>query len=124
MPTTSVAFARLFAGILMHVAMLKEFKNSLSRMKYALNHKWLFRGYRLAFFAQFLQAIMVVFVTLLNYYVIIMGSPEVIDISKDFLAMMIISDFDDFFFSEYKHVHIAKRIVMQQDDTFEGMLAI
>ena len=51
---------------------------------------------------------MIALVTLLNYYVILVGSLSVIEIAMDFLAMKVISEFDDFFYEEYPNDEIAK----------------
>ncbi len=113
MPTYKVAFARYIAGLMMHIAMINEIKEGFGKMKFALNHFWRFDLVSLAFLVGFLQATMVVLVTLLNYYVIIAKSLDVIDVAKDFLAMMIIADFDNIFFLEYPNSNVLKSIVLQ-----------
>lgn len=44
-PTTQVAYARLFAGLMMHVAMMSELNEGLAKMKYCVNHSFRFRHY-------------------------------------------------------------------------------
>ena len=100
----------------MHIAMMTELKEGLSKMKYCLNHHWRFELLTIAFFVGFFQAWMVVFVTLLNYYVIIGDSFSVIDVTKDFIAMMIIADFDNMFFLEYPKTNILKDILLQHNE--------
>lgn len=56
---------------------------------------------------------MVFLVTLLNYFVIIAGSEEVIDVAKDFVAMMVISEFDNFLYFEYSEHEFSKKIVAE-----------
>ena len=77
----------MFSGVLMHVAMMQELRQGLEKMKFAINHKYMFKVSWLAFTAGFLQLTMTISITLLNYYVIIVGSESVIDVVKDFLAM-------------------------------------
>mgnify|MGYP001626747553 CR=1 FL=1 len=116
MPTFEVAFSRYIAGLMMHIAMINELKEGFGKMKFALNHFWRFDLVFLAFLVGFLQGIMVVGVTLLNYYVIIAKSHTVIDVAKDFLAMMIIADFDNIFFLEYPESNVLKSIVLQHNE--------
>ena len=63
-------------------------------MKYAVNQRWKFDNYKLAFLPGFLQVIAMVVITLINF-VVIMISTSIIDIAKDFTALLIISDFDN-----------------------------
>ena len=65
-------------------------------MKYATNHWWKFKFQRVAFLTGFLQVLAMVCITLVNYLVITI-STNVIDIAKDFTALMIIAEFDDIF---------------------------
>lgn len=44
---------------------------------------------------------------MLNYLVIVI-SESTIDVAKDFLAMMIISDFDNYFFEEHHNHELSK----------------
>jgi hypothetical protein len=65
-------------------------------MKYAINHWWKFKFYRCAVFAGFLQFIAMFGIALANYLVITI-SDNVLDVAKDFTALLIIADFDDIF---------------------------
>ena len=116
-PTLSVGFSRFIAGIMMHVAMNNELNEGMAKMKFAVNHQFRFSQFRLAFLAGLLQTIMIALVTLLNYYVILVGSLSVIEIAMDFLAMKVISEFDDFFYEEYPNDEIAKQILDQYIDS-------
>jgi len=40
---------RIITMVIMHIIMQSEFQQSLDMMKYALNHPWKFRNYKLAF---------------------------------------------------------------------------
>ena len=55
----------------MHITMNTELRQSMDKMKYALNHKWKFSSWHLAFFAGFCQFVITFSVTLINYFVII-----------------------------------------------------
>ena len=65
-------------------------------MKYAVNHDWKFVNYHLAFLPGFLQTMSMIFITIINYLVIMISS-NALEIAKDFTALMIISEFDNYF---------------------------
>ena len=44
-----MAFTRFVTGICMHVVMTSESKAAMAKMKFALNHKWKFRHWGLAY---------------------------------------------------------------------------
>ena len=96
--STDVNFARFIAGIMMHVAMTAELKMGIAKMKFVVNHMWRFEHPVTAFMTGFAQAWMIVLVTLLNYIVITARAQTVFDVVMDFLALVVISDFDNFFF--------------------------
>ena len=77
-------------------------------MKFALNHSFKFDRPYIAFFAGLLQSVMVILVTCLNYYIIIALSNEIIDVAKDFIALMIISDFDNMLYLEHSKDEFSK----------------
>lgn len=80
----------------MHVQVNSEITNGMRMMKFAVNHWWKFKFHRVAFLTGYLQVLAMVCITLVNYLVITI-STNVIDIAKDFTALMIIADFDDIF---------------------------
>ena len=71
----------------------------MKMMKYAVNHRWKFTEYKMAFLAGFLQALMVILVESVNFMAIITNY-EIIEIVMDFLALVVIAEFDDFFYYE------------------------
>ena len=80
----------------------------MKMMKYAVNHRWKFTEYKIAFLAGFLQASMVILVECVNFMAIITNY-EIIEIVMDFLALVVIAEFDDFFYetvSEYDIVEV------------------
>ena len=80
-----------------------ELRQSMDKMKFALNHKWKFSSWYLAFFAGLCQFLITFAVTLINYFVIIFQN-EILDIVKDFLAIKVISELDNetLFYIEHK----------------------
>ena len=63
-------------------------------------------------------------ITLLNYYVIIAQSFSVLDIAKDFIALMVISEFDNFFYEEHSKDQVAKKIILEKDDTYAKLFYV
>jgi hypothetical protein len=66
-------------------------------MKYALNHPWRFENWKIAFLSGFLQASIIIVIEMVNF-LSILSSYAVLDIVMNFLALVVISDFDDFFY--------------------------
>jgi len=95
-PNTNIAFARFIAGMIMHIHINMEILNGFRMMKYAINHWWKFKYHRSAVFAGFLQFFAMFMIALANYLVITI-SDTVLDVAKDFTALLIIADFDDIF---------------------------
>ena len=106
-------FARFICGIVLHVALSAELKQGLGMMKYAVNHHWKFYNYKLAFLAGLLQASMVIFVESINFLALLTNF-EVIGIVMDFLALVIIAEFDDFFYQAITSQDVTKVIEEKQ----------
>ena len=68
-------------------------------MKYAVNQEWRFQYYKTAFLIGFLQASISIFVEICNLGIIFVNSSEVIDVIADFLVILVISEFDDYFYT-------------------------
>ena len=66
-------------------------------MKFAINHPWKFDNYIGAFYVGFCQAMVVISNEIVNLAVLNTNN-TIMDILMNFLALVIISDFDDYFF--------------------------
>jgi len=73
-----------------------EVSEAMNMMKYAINHPWKFKYPTFAFFIGFCQAFSTVLTALVCYFVIV-SSESVLDLAKDFTALMIISEIDNQF---------------------------
>lgn len=123
--TFEVAFTRFGAGLMMHITMLPELRSAIAKMKFAVNHYWRFSHPGVAFFTGFAQGIMVVLVTIVNYYVIIVLSSSVYDIVFDFVALSVIAEFDNILFTNKKFSNsIAKRVLDPESDKFKDLFTI
>ena len=96
--TMWIVFARFICGIVLHVSLSAELRQGMNLMKYAVNHPWKFVDYRVAYFSSFMQTNVVIIVELVNFVALITNE-TVLDIVMNFLALVVIADFDDFFFS-------------------------
>ena len=76
--------------------MNNEIFNGLKMIKYSVNHPWKFKNEEIAFLAGFLQVVVMFIITFINYIVIYV-SGNVLDVAKDFTALLIIANFDDIF---------------------------
>mmetsp|Transcript_3334 Transcript_3334/g.4452 ORF Transcript_3334/g.4452 Transcript_3334/m.4452 type:complete len:201 (+) Transcript_3334:828-1430(+) len=123
-PTYEVACARYIAGVMMHIAMMNELHEGLQKIKFALNHSWRIENNSLALFAGMLQTSAMVLVSLVSYYVIIAKSNTVIDIAKDFLAMKVISEFDNYLYLEHTKDNPIKTLVESQSADFLELFLI
>lgn len=78
-------------------------------MKYAMNHPYKFDAWFKAFIVGFAQMFALVSVELVNV-VVLLTNPTVMDTIMNFLALVIISDFDDYFFGTIKGDPIANMV--------------
>ena len=93
---TAMVFSRFVAIMIMHVYVLEEIHNGSRMMKYAQNHWWKFTYPGYAWLSGFLQVIAMYAIEIANIFVV-MASPNIIEIVKDMMALVIISEFDDYF---------------------------
>lgn len=93
-PELKIGFTRFIASMVMHVVVSEEVNNGLKMMKYVSNHWWKFSNARLAYISGLLQLSAMLCVAIVNYFVITI-SDNVLDIAKDFTALLIIGEFDD-----------------------------
>ena len=95
-PRLTIGITRFVAAMVMHIILNSEMFNGLKMMKYSVNHWWKFDAPFIAWFTGFLQVCAMLLISFVNLYVINI-SDTVIDIMKDFTALIIISEFDDIF---------------------------
>ena len=68
-------------------------------MKYAVNHPWKFRNVTLAFFTGFLQLMISYLIELTNIYIVLVNGSTQFDIISNFIIMLVIADFDNYFYA-------------------------
>lgn len=84
-------------------------------MKYALNHPWKFRDWRAAYSIGLSQTIVVMSVEAVNL-LILQTNGTIMDIIMNFLALVVIAEFDDYFFIPVANEPYAKLISEQKYD--------
>lgn len=71
-----------------------EVAGAMAMMKFANNHPWKFKNPGLAFATGYAQVISTCATAIICYIVIIISS-DVLELARDFTALMIMSDFDN-----------------------------
>ena len=112
--------ARFICGMTMHVALSSRINEGMNMMKYSLNHQWKFVHWTFAYLAGFMQTISAVCVELCNF-VVIVTSIEIIDIVMNFMALVVISEFGQYFYSAYTEKELKAVII---DKKYENFLII
>lgn len=105
-----IVFARFLCAIFLHISLTDETKQGFNMMKYAMNHPWKFTNWGKSFRIGLYQMVIVVSVEITNM-IILTTNNTIMDILMNFLALVIIADFDDYFFFTVKQENLAKLIV-------------
>ena len=95
--SASIVMTRFVCGFVLHIYLMSELVQGFTNMKYALNHPWKFEKAKVAFFSGFLQASVVYVIEIVNFVVMLANNTHK-DIVVNFIALVIISQFDDFFY--------------------------
>ena len=90
-------------------------------MKYAVNHHWKFESYQIAWLCGWMQSFNVIIVELVNFAALLTNF-TIIEIIRNFLALVVISQFDEYFFSTVKSDPLAE--IVDGDDHYEEFLKI
>lgn len=70
----------------------------MNYMKFCINHYYRFDNWKMAFLAGFLQALSIVVIESVNF-VVIMTSNSFLSVVMNFMALAVISEFDNAFYS-------------------------
>ena len=95
-------FCRFICGTILHLSLIDEVMNGLSNMKFALNHRYVFKSWLSAWTVGFLQTVIVILVEVVNIE-IILTSTDPLNIVYNFISIAIIAEFDDFVFSALRN---------------------
>lgn len=88
---------RFICAVVLHMTAQGEIAQEIGFMKFSLNHDYRFNNYVYPFLAGFLQAVSIIVIELVSF-VVIMSSATYLDVVMNFLALYVISEFDDIFY--------------------------
>ena len=108
--------------MLMQMNVNLEMQNGLKIVKYSLNHYWKFKSPRSAAAAGLMQFAASFFTSIVNYAVIVQ-SENVMDLAKDFTALLVISQFDNWFASSSRE-KIVKDILEDEKESYEELFSV
>ena len=91
-------------------------------MKYSLNHHWKFKSPISAVIVGLMQVSSSLLTALVNYAIIVQA-PNVLDLAKDFTALLVIASFDDWFAMASK-AEIIKDILDKEKSHYADLFKI
>ena len=97
----------------MQMMMQEEVNQGFLKMKFALNHPWLFHNLLFSYLPGLFQAISSMLVIIVNYLAIYTDRDPMAIVTK-FLAFKIVSTVDNTLFATYDSRMIAKALVLAQ----------
>ena len=104
-----IVLCRFLCGIFLHISLADELDQSFKFMKYSMNHPWKFRSWVAAFFVGFAQMSVIFLVEAVNLAILLTNN-TILDVIMNFLALVIISEFDDYFFLAVRTEPLCKLI--------------
>jgi hypothetical protein len=114
-----VNLARFVAAILLHIVVMPEVTDSIKMMEYSINNYENFKTESFVFpFLIALMKLLGAFFTELLNLIVIISSPRVDDVVKDFIAFAIIAEIDDILGKTLKSVD-KKDSVEKQDVIYD-----
>ena len=105
-----LVLTRFICATFLHMSLCDEIRQGFNMMKYAQNHPWKFHSWSSAWFVGFAQTLVLISVEAVNLAVLLTNQ-TIMDTLMNFLALVIISDFDDYFFAIVKHNKLSQMIV-------------
>jgi hypothetical protein len=97
-PTYDVLFTRFACSFALHMFMRPEWVSGLNNMKLVINHPYRFSNQVEPFVIGLLQVVAAAMIEAANVLQLITNT-EVIEVVMNFMALAILAEFDDFFFS-------------------------
>ena len=110
LPTGHIVICRSILAIFMHFLIDADLTQGLDMMKYALNHPWKFRRWYMACLiglTQFAMAFMTEYVSIQ----VILSTSTYIDAVKDFIALIVVNELDNYLFN-YQHKDDFHKIIV------------
>ena len=114
-----IIMCRFLCAVILHIGCTDEIMQGFACMKYALNHPYKFKEWTHAYFIAFTQLFVVIVVEIVNL-AILCTNHTILDIIMNFLALVIIADFDDYFFFTVDKTLMAEMICDGEIKLFYG----
>ena len=99
-----IVLTRFECASVLHMILITETKQGFQLMKYANNHWWKFDSWSKAFWLGFIHMATCTLVEILNLTILI-SSQTVKDILINFVALVVLQEFDGFFFRSLQRGH-------------------
>jgi len=112
---------RFICGVILHMQLQGELRAGMNTMKFSLNHPYRFSDYKIVFLTGLLQASMIFIVEIVNF-IVILSSFSITGVVTDFMALAVISEFDDAFFEALGDDK--NKTVIEEADKFEPLFKI
>ena len=111
------------AAVFLHYILTDETKQGLAMMKFANNHWWKFDNWFAAYMVGFTQMIYVVLVEIFNISILTTNT-TILDVIMNFLAIVVLTEFDNFFFKSVSRTTVFGKLLAggdpkEEDDTKE-----
>ena len=68
-------------------------------MKYAVNHPWKFRDYKLAWFAGFMLVSVSILIEIVTFFVLLFDTDAIFDVLGNYAIVLVIADFGSNFYA-------------------------
>ena len=88
-----ILLCRLFAAMILHLSLVQNVKAGLERMKFVINHEYLFANTFQAVFMPSLQYILIVIIETANMF-LILESQQPLEVIGNFILLSILAEFD------------------------------
>ena len=119
-PDAQTQILRFTCGFVLHIYLSSEILQGFNNIKFSINHPWKFERKLLAFFTGFLQVIVILVIELTNF-VLVMTSNSYREIIINFIVLLLISQFDDFFYQTFANTEI-KKFLKQESEPYSSFL--
>ena len=110
-----VVLARFICAIMLHLSVSDEMQQGLDLMKFAANMHWMFDRPAVAWLMGFLQLLTVILTELANM-VVLTSNETVIDVVMNFLAFIVILDFDNLIYKTQTATLAGQMVDEKSDD--------
>ena len=102
-PDAQTLIFKFMCGFVLHIYLSSEILQGFSNIKFLVNHPWKFERKLLAFLSGVFQVTVIGLIEFTNY-ILVMTSNSYKEIVLNFILLVIISQFDDFFYKTFADI--------------------